>query len=95
MLQLQKIQISLLESVSPLLKKDGILVYSTCTMDQEENQQVITAFIQKHPEFVYDDTFENRVPVRIREFIHHGELQILPQYFNSDGFYIACLRKRV
>ena len=37
--QLQNVQKTLLESVSPLLRKDGILVYSTCTIDQAENQR--------------------------------------------------------
>ncbi len=34
------------------------------------------------------------MPEKIRGFIENGELQILPQYLNSDGFYIACLRRR-
>jgi 16S rRNA (cytosine967-C5)-methyltransferase len=95
LLKLQEIQFTLLESVAPLLKKGGILVYSTCTIDQEENQHVIKAFLEKYPEFEYDLTLKNRMPERIRAFIEGGELQILPQYLNSDGFYIACLRKKV
>mgnify|MGYP000956188743 CR=1 FL=1 len=95
LLQLQEIQLTLLESVTPLLKKGGILVYSTCTIDQEENQNVIKAFLEKHPEFEYDLTVKHRMPEKIRDFIEGGEVQILPQYLNSDGFYIACLRKKV
>ena len=45
--QLQKIQKTLLESVAPLLKKDGILIYSTCTIDPVENQSVIEEFIRE------------------------------------------------
>lgn len=93
LIRLQKIQKTLLESVSALLKKDGILVYSTCTIDPEENQQVIEEFLQAHPQFVRDTTLSERMPSKIRPFIHDGEIQILPQHFNSDGFYIACLRK--
>lgn len=93
--QLQKIQETLLESVFPLLKKGGILVYSTCTIDQEENQMVINAFLNKHKEFVRDETLIDRFPEGMRSIVDHGEMQILPQYFNSDGFYIACLRKKV
>ncbi|MBB6443788.1 16S rRNA (cytosine(967)-C(5))-methyltransferase RsmB [Bacillus benzoevorans] len=95
LLKLQDIQISLLESAAPLLKKGGILVYSTCTIDQEENQNVVKAFLEKHPEFEFDLTVKNRLPERIRGYMKNGELQILPQYMNSDGFYIACLRKKV
>ncbi len=93
LLQLKKIQKTLLESVSVLLKKDGILVYSTCTIDPEENQQVIQEFLQEHPEFIRDTTLSERMPSEIRPYIKNGEIQILPQHFNSDGFYIACLRK--
>ncbi|WP_428908702.1 16S rRNA (cytosine(967)-C(5))-methyltransferase RsmB [Niallia sp. Krafla_26] len=91
--QLQKIQKTLLESVAPLLKKDGILVYSTCTIDPEENQQVINEFLKDHSEFVRDISLGERMPSKLRSFVKNGEVQILPQYFNSDGFYIACLRK--
>ena len=62
LLQLKKIQKTLLESVSVLLKKDGILVYSTCTIDPEENQQVIQEFLQEHPEFIRDTTLSERMP---------------------------------
>ncbi|WP_338452007.1 16S rRNA (cytosine(967)-C(5))-methyltransferase RsmB [Niallia oryzisoli] len=93
--QLQKIQKTLLDSVSPLLKKGGILVYSTCTIDQEENHQVVEAFLKQHPEFERDDSVRDRMPDPIRPIVKNGEMQILPQHMNSDGFYIACLRKKV
>jgi len=92
--QLQKIQKTLLESVSPLLKKGGILVYSTCTIDQEENQQVVEEFLRQHDEFERDLTVRDRMPDKIKPYVENGEMQILPQYMNSDGFYIACLRKK-
>lgn len=95
LLKLHDIQMSLLEATAPLLKKGGILVYSTCTIDQEENQNVVKAFLEKHPEFEFDLTVKNRMPEKIRGYMKNGELQILPQYMDSDGFYIACLRKKV
>lgn len=93
--QLQKIQKTLLDSVSPLLKKGGILVYSTCTIDQEENHQVVEAFLKQHPEFERDNSVSDRMPDPIKPIVKNGEMQILPQHMNSDGFYIACLRKKV
>ena len=48
LLQLQNVQKTLLESVSTLLRKDGILVYSTCTIDQEENQNVVVEAFYKN-----------------------------------------------
>ncbi|NKE05322.1 16S rRNA (cytosine(967)-C(5))-methyltransferase RsmB [Mesobacillus selenatarsenatis] len=93
--QLQTIQLSLLESVGPLLKAGGTLVYSTCTVDRAENQEVIEKFLRKHPEFEGDTTFAERMPETIKPLIDGFDVQILPQDFGSDGFYIACLRKKV
>ncbi|WP_226643979.1 16S rRNA (cytosine(967)-C(5))-methyltransferase RsmB [Mesobacillus subterraneus] len=93
--QLQTIQLSLLESVAPLLKAEGTLVYSTCTVDRAENQEVIEEFLRKHPEFEGDTTFAERMPETIKPLIDGFDVQILPQDLGSDGFYIACLRKKV
>lgn len=93
--QLSAIQQDLLEAVSPLLKKGGTLVYSTCTVDREENSLVVDGFLEQHPEFEVDPEFKNRMPESIRPLIARHDLQILPQDFGSDGFYIACIRKKV
>lgn len=92
---LQKIQMDLLESVTPLLKKGGTLIYSTCTIDKKENQDVIEGFLQNNPEFEGDITLKDRLPESIKPLVTGFELQILPQDFGSDGFYIAALRKKV
>jgi 16S rRNA (cytosine967-C5)-methyltransferase len=93
--QLSTIQQNLLKSVSPLVKKGGILVYSTCTVDKEENENTVFTFLQEHPEFEMDVTLKERMPEAIQPLVTKGFLQILPQDFGSDGFFIACLRKKV
>jgi 16S rRNA (cytosine967-C5)-methyltransferase len=93
--QLSTIQQNLLKSVSPLVKKGGILVYSTCTVDKEENENTVFTFLQEHPEFEMDATLKERMPEAIQPLVTEGFLQILPQDFGSDGFFIACLRKKV
>ncbi|MEH7011968.1 16S rRNA (cytosine(967)-C(5))-methyltransferase RsmB [Neobacillus niacini] len=93
--QLSTIQLNLLDSVSPLVKKGGILVYSTCTVDKEENENTVFKFLQEHPEFEVDVTLKERMPEAIQPLVTEGLLQILPQDFGSDGFFIACLRKKV
>jgi 16S rRNA (cytosine967-C5)-methyltransferase len=93
--RLSKIQHELLMSVSPLLKKGGILVYSTCTVDKEENEQTIRTFLDENPDFEGDYSFKARMPEAVGQLITGFDLQILPQDFGSDGFYIACLRKKV
>ncbi|WP_059170808.1 16S rRNA (cytosine(967)-C(5))-methyltransferase RsmB [Bacillus sp. FJAT-27445] len=93
--RLEEIQHDLLDSVAPLLKKGGILVYSTCTVDKGENQGSVMAFLERHPEFEPDETLSERMPEAVRPFISGYELQVMPQDFGSDGFYIASLRKKV
>lgn len=93
--QLSAIQLDILESVAPLLKKGGILVYSTCTVDKEENDLTVEKFLQRNEDFAGDTTLADRLPERIRPFVEGFRLQIFPQDFGSDGFYIACLRKKV
>jgi 16S rRNA (cytosine967-C5)-methyltransferase len=93
--RLQTIQLDLLKAVSPLLKKDGILVYSTCTVDQEENEAVVRTFLETNPEFEGDISWKERMPKAIQPLIQSYDLQVFPQDFGSDGFYIAVLRKKV
>jgi 16S rRNA (cytosine967-C5)-methyltransferase len=92
---LANIQLSILNAAAPLLKKGGTLVYSTCTIDKEENEDVVNAFLQSHPDFTRDITLIERMPEPVKLFVQNGQVQILPHYFGSDGFYIASLRKQV
>jgi 16S rRNA (cytosine967-C5)-methyltransferase len=94
-IQLSSIQKDLLNSVSPLLKKSGVLVYSTCTVDKEENENTVKEFLKENLQFEGDPTFKERMPEAIQPFITGYELQIFPQDFGSDGFYIAAFRKKV
>ena len=78
-----------------LLKKGGILVYSTCTVDIDENKRIVEAFLSEHPDFEGDEYFKDRIPESLRPLSGKYDLQIFPQDFGSDGFYIACFRKKV
>ncbi|XP_066390424.1 uncharacterized protein [Miscanthus floridulus] len=49
--ELMCLQDELLDSASILVKPGGILIYSTCSIDPEENEKRIAAFVQRHPEF--------------------------------------------
>ncbi|HEY2420476.1 MAG TPA: 16S rRNA (cytosine(967)-C(5))-methyltransferase RsmB [Neobacillus sp.] len=93
--RLSMVQEKLLTSVSPLLKKGGTLVYSTCTVDKEENEQTVKSFLQNNLDFEGDLSFKTRMPEAIQPLIKGFDLQIFPQDFGSDGFYIAVLRRKV
>ncbi|MCK5762620.1 MAG: 16S rRNA (cytosine(967)-C(5))-methyltransferase RsmB [Clostridiales bacterium] len=85
---LRKIQLIMLNNAAKYVKIGGVLVYSTCTIDKKENDEVIKSFLDTHSEFVVD-TMEN-VPV---EFIDGNYLRILPNRHNMDGFFACRLKK--
>jgi len=78
----------LLNKLWPLLKADGILVYTTCSALKQENEQQIETFLQQHPEA---EEFEaSPAPAQRRPYGY----QRLPGDDDLDGFYYACLRHR-
>jgi 16S rRNA (cytosine967-C5)-methyltransferase len=89
---LQKIQLDILDAASKLLKTDGILVYSTCTVDQNENEGTVTEFLRHHPEF--EPHHLDDMPEAVKPFIQGHMLQVFPQDFGGDGFFISCFRKK-
>ncbi|MCF1684490.1 16S rRNA (cytosine(967)-C(5))-methyltransferase RsmB [Tetragenococcus halophilus] len=88
---LRTIQLEILESVAPSLKPSGILVYSTCTILPEENQEVVKQFLQKHPEF---ELIQVSVNEKLNVSLKEKMLTIFPHQYYTDGFFISCLRKK-
>ena len=86
---LQKVQLEILEDTCKTLVNSGIMVYSTCTIFDEENYQVIATFLAKHPEF-------EQVPLTHEksDLVKNGCLFITPDAYHTDGFFIAKLRKK-
>lgn len=80
-------QTKLLHTLWPLLKPDGLLLYTTCSILPEENTQVLEAFVKEYPEAV---TQPIELPVGLAQKVGH---QILPGQNGMDGFYYALLKK--
>lgn len=91
--EIAALQSRLLDSVSALLRPGGVLVYSTCTIEPQENEGVVTSFVNRHPEFELDET-GSLSRLKDNALVRGGGIQILPQHYHSDGFYIARLRRR-
>ncbi|MEY8441223.1 16S rRNA (cytosine(967)-C(5))-methyltransferase RsmB [Lactobacillaceae bacterium 24-114] len=91
-LQLHKIQLAILNAVAPKVKKGGIITFSTCTIMQEENQQTVHQFLQGHPDFVLEVTKMSRAVKGDRE---SATLTILPSDYDSDGFFISSLKRKL
>lgn len=85
---LQKIQLDILESCAQVLKKSGIMVYSTCTIIDIENQKVIQMFLEKHSEFEMLN-IESDVDI-----VSEGQIVITPEMHQTDGFFVCKLKKK-
>lgn len=89
--QLATIQLEILNSVAPLLKKDGLLIYSTCTVDRKENEGVVKQFLKTHENYKVDPRFFATLPSEMRDSpgMSNVGLQIFPQTFQTDGFFLT------
>lgn len=92
---LSKVQREILDSVSPLLKIGGLLIYSTCTVDTSENENVVKVFLESHPNFKVDETFFDDLPDESKGLTGISEygFQLFPQDFQTDGFFLTRLKK--
>lgn len=86
--QLTRLQDELLDAASMLVKPGGILVYSTCSIDPEENEERIAAFLLRHPEFVVDPVDGYVPPDLVTE---EGFLYSNPVRHSIDGSFAARL----
>ncbi len=89
MAQLPQLQLQILETVSQYVKPGGILMYSTCTLVRRENEDVVAAFLEKHPEF-------STVPLRLPDCFPEnttGMLALISGEYDTDGFFICKLRR--
>jgi 16S rRNA (cytosine967-C5)-methyltransferase len=82
-------QQTLLDAAAQAVAPGGLLVYSTCSLEPEENQQQVDAFLERHPEFRREsnETF----PAALTS--PEGDLMILPQRHHMDGAFAARLRR--
>ncbi|CUH94215.1 Ribosomal RNA small subunit methyltransferase B [Propionispora sp. 2/2-37] len=85
---LPKLQRGILYSAAQCVKPGGILVYSTCTTEPEENQRVVDQFLQQHPDFVLQNTGWYLPEPQDRAII-----QLWPHVDRIDGFFIARMMK--
>ncbi len=89
MAQLPQLQFSILENQARYVKPGGLLLYSTCTLVRGENEDVVEAFLEKHPEFTLEPL---PLPAALPQN-ESGMLALVPGEFDTDGFFICRLRK--
>ena len=87
---LPEIQARILANCAQYVKKGGTLVYSTCTILQRENEDVVRAFLTENPEF---EAVSWTHPVCGERA--DGMVTLLPPVHNTDGFFIAKMHRKV
>jgi len=90
-MKLQKIQLEILDKAANYVKEGGILVYSTCTIEKEENSDVIEKFLEQHSEFEIDNANQF---VKIDIVTNEGFIETLPHIHNIDGSFGARLIRK-
>lgn len=83
---LARLQEELLEGAAPRVAVGGVLVYSTCTLEPEENEVQVRRFLARHPEFRMEAD-EGAVPPGCLD--GEGLLRVLPQRHGFDGAFAA------
>ena len=90
--ELVELQKKMLSVIHRYVKPGGILMYSTCTINKDENEENAKEICEKYgfvPEWE-----ENLIPADLRETVKDNRyLQLLPGVHACDGFFIARLRK--
>lgn len=81
--RLHKTQVEIIEKSLPYLRTNGVLYYSTCSLDKEENEDVAEEILSKHPQL-------KKFPVAKTE---DGYLQLSPDTSKTDGFFLAAFTK--
>jgi len=75
------------------LKPGGVMVYSTCTLNRRENQEVCLYLKQRYGDAVEFESLENLFEGADKALTCEGFLHIWPQIYDSEGFFVARLRK--
>lgn len=86
---LPEIQRAILNNVCNYVRPGGVLIYSTCTVLEAENEAVTDDFLSEHPDFMRE-TFTLPQPIGTVD----GQITLWPQRLGTDGFYICKMRRR-
>jgi 16S rRNA (cytosine967-C5)-methyltransferase len=83
-------QRSILHAAAATVAPGGLLVYSTCSLETEENDAQVETFLAGHPEFTLEPPPEGTVPTAV---LDAGRLRVTPQRHGTDGAFAARMRR--
>ena len=92
-IEMMHLQKELIQSAFSALKPGGHLVYSTCTLSQEENHQVCQSLLDSKAENCEIVPLNHLFEGAEKAVTSQGYLHILPHIFDSEGFFVACFKK--
>ncbi|MGE3967554.1 MAG: RsmB/NOP family class I SAM-dependent RNA methyltransferase [Dongiaceae bacterium] len=99
--ELADLQSRILESAARLVKPGGRLVYATCALLRDENEDRVTGFLEAHPDFaalpiggLWRDTIGGEAPEAAAGARDGTSLRLTPAAQGSDGFFLAALERR-
>src|SRR5450830_1053043 len=91
--EMQEKQAAILDGAARLLKGGGRLVYATCSLLDEENDQIVEQFLAKHEEFtlvpMHKVLAEQKIDLEMGDY-----LKLLPHKHQTDGFFAAVLERK-
>ncbi|MGL5386489.1 MAG: 16S rRNA (cytosine(1407)-C(5))-methyltransferase RsmF [Serratia sp. (in: enterobacteria)] len=86
-------QWELIDSAFHALAPGGVMVYSTCTLNAQENQQVVNQLLATYGDAVSVEPLGDLFPQAELALTAEGFLHVFPQIYDSEGFFVARLRK--
>jgi 16S rRNA (cytosine967-C5)-methyltransferase len=87
---MQAVQREILNAAANLVRPGGLLVYSTCSLEPEENDDQVTAFLSTHEGWMEEAPPSDDVPASV---LDGARLRVLPQRHGTDGAFAARLRR--
>ncbi|HWW77821.1 MAG TPA: 16S rRNA (cytosine(967)-C(5))-methyltransferase RsmB [Pyrinomonadaceae bacterium] len=88
--ELSAVQARILSEAARVVRRGGRLVYSTCSVEREENEEVVNAFLSSNPDFRQAEA----TPAAVSLLLPAGAARTWPHRDDVDGFFVAAMKKQ-
>ena len=92
--ELAELQLHMLQNAARQIRSEAVLVYSTCSTEPEENEEVIHRFLETHPHFIVENAGNSLPFVPPNAITPEGFLQTFPHEHSIDGMFAARLKAK-